>query len=166
MAERRRGFRASRRSRSCYHQGIKPRSWIAEDLEEDNGNDSSPGIRMERTFRGARNGKRKKEGQSTKGMPVAYSALMNEATRKLKWQLRNIISSAVKRVSQELCQGIRTFHPPNNKRCQLQRVSLSSSSLSLCLSSRLDPRLSYLSSEPTLRVTEKLSLFHREEVIW
>ena len=110
-------------------------------------------------------------------MPVAYSALMNEATRKLKWQLRNIISSAVKRVSQELCQGIRTFHPPNNKRCQLQRVSLSSLSLSLSLSlsffsSRPSSLVSFVlrAAEPTLRerlrVTEKLSLFHREEVIW
>lgn len=57
------------------------------------------------------------EGKAPRGKPIhqrdagCLFDLMNEATRKLKWQLRNIISSAVKRVSRNRARGSARFIP-------------------------------------------------------
>lgn len=60
---------------------------------------------MERTSR--EEGRRK--GEIHQGDGAYFVVLMNEATRKLKWQLRNIISSAVKRVSRNCARGSARF---------------------------------------------------------
>lgn len=115
--ERQRGFqrreggrvRARMGYRSCYHQGIKPRSWIAGDPKEDNGNGGAGNTNE--TDWGWERGWKVGEGEESPagGRAGSLFGLMNEATRKLKWQLRNIISSAVKRVSRNCARGSARF---------------------------------------------------------
>lgn len=51
----------------------------------------------------------RRKGEIHQGDGAYFVVLMNEATRKLKWQLRNIISSAVKRVSRNCARGSARF---------------------------------------------------------
>lgn len=66
----------------------------------------------------------RRRGEIRQGDGAYFVALMNEATRKLKWQLRNIISSAVKRVSRNCArESARFIRVTTSVAKRLQRVS-------------------------------------------